>query len=123
MTSELEQRLREALHEDAERARLVNPRGPAALDVRDPLDAPQARWTRRIVAIAAAVALIAAAGIAVIQDGDRSRDVTAGPSTEGDDDQAIADGAVLTPDDMPSGWEPVSQEVAAQWQADEQALD
>ena len=33
MTTDLEQRLREALHEDADGARLVNPDGPPALDV------------------------------------------------------------------------------------------
>ena len=34
MTTDLEQRLREALHEDAQRARLVNPDGPPAPEAR-----------------------------------------------------------------------------------------
>ena len=46
MTTDLEQRLREALHEDAERARLVNPDGPPAPEARRLSDGQHPRRRR-----------------------------------------------------------------------------
>lgn len=76
MRSDLERRLREALHEDAQRARLVSPHGPPAPEERL-LTVEQHRRssTRRLVAAAAAVALVVAAGVAVTQT--REPDLTA----------------------------------------------
>jgi Kelch motif len=80
MTTDLEQRLRDALHEDAERARLVNPNGPPAAEAR-PLSVEQDRWhsPRKLVAVAAAVALLAAATLAVIQNRDDGQDLDTAP--------------------------------------------
>ena len=78
MSSDLEQRLREALHNDATRARLVNPERPVDPDARSlPGAQHPARSPQRLVAAAAAIALIAAAG-AVVFDYARDRD----PDTE-----------------------------------------
>lgn len=69
MTTELERRLREALHEDAERARLVNPDGPPVPEARPLSDGqPRQRRARGLVAAAAAGALIAGAVVVAIQD-------------------------------------------------------
>ena len=76
MNSDLEQRLREALHDDAARARLINPDRPAESDPRLlPGAQHRARSPRRLVAAAAAIALIAAAGAAVWFENTRDRDV------------------------------------------------
>jgi hypothetical protein len=122
MSTELEQRLREALQEDAERAQLVNPAGPPAPEARElTVDQHRRPSARKVVAVAAAVALLAAvAGVAVTQDRDRSPDVTYAGDPE---DQALADGAVLTEDDMPLGWEAAPPEVEAQWQREADDLD
>jgi hypothetical protein len=124
MTTELEQRLREALQEDAQRAQLVNPDGPPAPEARQlALDQPRRPSARKVVAAAAAVALLAAvAGVAVTQDGDGGPDVTASLQVD-PEDQAIAAAAVLTPADMPSGWEAAPPEVEAGWQAEAEDLD
>ena len=51
MTTDLEQRLREALHEDAERARLVNPNEPPAPEVRSlTVDQHRRHSARKLVA-------------------------------------------------------------------------
>lgn len=124
MSSELERRLREALHEDAERARLVNPDRPADPDARPlPIAQPPGRSPRRLVAVAAAAALIAAAGVAVIQDRDQSSGVTTSQGPEDPESQAIADDAVLTPDDMPLGWVAAPPEIEEQWQTSHDDLD
>ncbi len=70
MISELERRLSEAFHEDAQHARLVNPEQPAELDSW-PLSDTRDRGNRRgwIVAVAAATTLIVVAGVALIQHG------------------------------------------------------
>jgi hypothetical protein len=121
--TDLEQRLRDALHDDAERARLVHPHRPVDLDVRPlPIAARPSRSTRRLVAVAAAVAVIAAAGVAVIQDQDRPPSVTTSAGPE-DPDQAIADSAVLTADDMPIGWVPAPPKVEERWQTSQDDLD
>jgi hypothetical protein len=121
MTTELEQRLRDALHEDSERARLVNPAGPPVPAPRElARDQPRRRSGRNLVAIAAAIALIAAAGVAVIQDGDRGPDLTYVGDPE---DQAIVDAAVLTSGDVPIGWEAAPREVDERWQAEEDDLE
>lgn len=70
MTTDLEQRLREALHGDAQRARLANPDRPAD-PAAQPLmaDSPRTgRLARRHVAAAAAIVLVIVAGVAVIQN-------------------------------------------------------
>jgi hypothetical protein len=124
MTTELEQRLREALQEDAQRARLVNPGGPPAPEARQlAVDQPRRPSARKVAAVAAAVVLLAAvAGVAVTQDGDAGPDVTASLQVD-PEDQAIADAAVLTPADMPSGWEAAPPEVEARWRAEAEDLD
>ena len=72
MNGDLEQRLREALHDDAERARLLNPDRPADPDDRSlPGAQHPARSSRRLVAAAAAIVLIAAAGTVVWFHNDR----------------------------------------------------
>jgi hypothetical protein len=128
MSTDLEQQLRDALHEDAERARLVHPHGPPPPEAR-PLSATEQRprSARKLIAVAAVIALIAAASVAVMNL-DRSPDVTSTPGptpaiTEELEDQAIADGAVLTPEDMPLGWEAAPPQVEAQWQTEEDDLD
>src|SRR5687767_5318917 len=73
MSTDLEQRLRDALQEDAERARLVNPDGPPVPEAGPLSVADHGGWTpRRLVAVAAAIVLIVAASTAVIQDRDPS---------------------------------------------------
>src|SRR5262245_43961093 len=82
MTTDLEGRLRAALHEEAQRARLVNPDRPSAPHAVSMLETPQrARSGRRLVALAAAavVVAIAAAGIAIRIE-DRSRVATTAPT-------------------------------------------
>lgn len=76
MSTELERQLRDALHEDAQRARLLNPDGPPPpveweLDV----DVPRRTSPRRIVAVAAAVALIAGVTVAILRDDEDAPDV------------------------------------------------
>jgi len=67
MTTELEQRLRDVLREDAARAHLVNPDRPADPHTRLVAVAQQsASLPRRLVAVAAAIVLVALAGVAVI---------------------------------------------------------
>jgi hypothetical protein len=70
MITELERRLSEAFHEDAQHARLVNPEQPTELDSW-PLSDTRDRGNRRswIVAVAAATTLIVVAGVALIQHG------------------------------------------------------
>ena len=103
MTSELEQRLREALNEDAERARLVNPDRPPAADARRLSDGQHPRRpARRLVAVAAAIVLVVAAGVAVIQDREREPDVTTeDPMTAVFEDLSLGDAEVYT--DIPPG--------------------
>lgn len=81
MSTDLEARLREALHVDAQRARLVNPQSPPARDVVSISEAPpRSRSGRRLVALAAAIALIVGAGVVIFQDArDRTGDVTTSP--------------------------------------------
>jgi hypothetical protein len=126
---DLEQRLRDALRDDAQRARLVNPDRPVEPRARPlPVTPRPGRLPRRLVAVAAAVALVAAMGVAVIQDRDRPSDVTTSsdatqvPRPDARD-QAIADGAVLRPDDVPRGWEPAPPADEAARQAKEDDLD
>ena len=81
MTTDLEARLREALRDDAQRARLVNPNRPPAPNVVPISETPsRAHSGRRLVAVAATIALIAAAGVALVQiAGNRTTDVTTTP--------------------------------------------
>ena len=80
MTTDLEQRLRDALHEDAERARLVNPNGPPVPEARPlAVDQHRRRSPRKLVAVAAAVVLLAAATVAVIQNRDDDHDLDTAP--------------------------------------------
>jgi hypothetical protein len=76
MNSDLEQRLREALHRDAARARLVNPNRPATSDTRSvPGAQRRTRSSKGRVAAAAVIALIAAVGAGVWFMNARDRDV------------------------------------------------
>ncbi len=103
MTSELEQRLREALHEDAERARLVNPDAPPTSDAGRLSDGQHPRRpARRLVAMAAAIVLVVAAGVAVIRDREREPDVTTeDPMTAVFEGLSLGDAEVFT--DIPPG--------------------
>jgi hypothetical protein len=75
MSTELERRLREELHQDAERAVLLNPDAPPVPETRPLSDGPEPRRpARKIVAVAAAIALVAAVGVAVTRDRDRDRE-------------------------------------------------
>ena len=67
MSTDLEQRLRDMFHEDAERARLVNVDGPPAPEARPLGTVEPSRWSaRRVAAIAAVMVLIAIATAAVL---------------------------------------------------------
>jgi hypothetical protein len=82
MTPDLESQLREALHEDARRARLANPDWPPAPDLVPMSETPRrARTGRRLVALAAAaiVVALAVAGIAISND-DPSRVASTAPT-------------------------------------------
>jgi hypothetical protein len=124
MSTDLERRLRDALHEDAQRARLVNPDAPPVDDA-SPLSESERprRSVRALVAIAAAFALIVAAGAAVIQSRGGEPDVTTYSADPEEEDQALADDAVLTPADMPRGWVAAPRAVAERWQQEADDLD
>jgi hypothetical protein len=82
MTTDLESRLRAALHERAQRARLVNPDRPPAPDLVSMSETPRRAHTgRRLVAMAAAIAVIAAALVIVQTTGHRTTHVTVTPTT------------------------------------------
>ena len=83
MSTDLEHRVREALHERAQRARLVHPDQPPGPEVVSISETPlRARSGRRLVALAAAIALIAGAALVVIKTaGHRTTHVTTTPST------------------------------------------
>lgn len=84
-SSDLEQRLREALHRDASRARLVNPDRPADRDTSlVPALQHTPRSPQRVVAAAAAIALIATAGAVLLNNArDRDAEVTTSPDLAG----------------------------------------
>jgi hypothetical protein len=100
MTTDLEGRLREELHEDAQRAQLVNPDRPPAPDVLSMSETRRrARSGRRLVALAAAaiVVAIAAAGIAIrIENPSRVATTAPTPTTAPPDDK----GCPLTAEDV-----------------------
>src|SRR5215207_8468814 len=98
MTADLEQRLRDALHEDAERARLLNPDAPPAPDARPLSDGPrQRRSSRKLVAVAAADVLVVAAGVAVVQEREQEPDVTTeDPVAKAFEDLSVGDAEVFT---------------------------
>src|SRR6187551_2160889 len=82
MTTDLERRLRVALHADAARARLANPNRPPTAEMMLLLsNSPRrARSGRRLAAVAATVALTAAAGVVLVHNGrERAPDVTTSP--------------------------------------------
>jgi hypothetical protein len=82
MTTDLEGRLRELLHEDAQRARLVNSDRPPGPDVVWLSETPmRARSGRRLVALAAAIAVVASAGVVVVRTAVHRRAVPATLST------------------------------------------
>ena len=99
MSSDLEQRLREALHDDAARARLVNPDRPADPDERSlPGAQHPARSPRRLVAAAAAIVLIAAAGAVVWFNNARDRDVGVTTAPDPDSTTVTTESATTTPE-------------------------
>jgi hypothetical protein len=74
MSTDLEQRLRAALHGDAERARLVNPGGPPILGPPEPaVERPRRRGVRWI-AVAAVIGLLAAVGALTMLEDDQRVD-------------------------------------------------
>lgn len=79
MTTDLEQRLRVAFREDAERARLVNPTGPVDADEQPP-GPPQRTRTARWLVAAAVLLVVAGVGVLQVRDGDEGdREVTTSP--------------------------------------------
>ena len=74
MTADLEQRLRDALHEDAERAHLLHPDAPPALDAQRLAVDQRRRRPRKLVAVAAVVALLALVGALAALDDDQQVD-------------------------------------------------
>ena len=75
MSTDLEQRLRDALHEDAERARLVNPNEPPALGTMRLSNVDERRWsTRTVVAVAAVIVLVALAAALTLFGDDQKVD-------------------------------------------------
>jgi hypothetical protein len=81
MTTDLERRIREALHEDAQHARLANPDEPPIRGSRPVSDLPQRARSRRVAASAAAALVVALVVAAVtIRNDDPSRITTTGPT-------------------------------------------
>lgn len=77
MSTDLERELRKALHEDAHRARLVNPDGAPATEPRDLAATHDRRWSMRTLAVAAAVfALVALVAAVTRLDDDQVVDTT-----------------------------------------------
>jgi hypothetical protein len=75
MSTELERRIREALHDDAQRARLVNPDGPRASEPQAlSVDRGGQRGRRWIAVAAAAVAVLALIGALTLLDDDQDVD-------------------------------------------------
>jgi hypothetical protein len=83
MNTDLEGRLREALHEDAQHAQFVNPDRPRIPEVVSISEKPRrARSNRRIVAFAAAIALVVAAAAVIVRSAEhRKAAVSITPST------------------------------------------
>ena len=109
----------------AGRAHLLDLDAPPSADVRSRWHEGPTHRLRLWVAVAAAIALIAV-GVAIIQDRDGEPDVAMG-IVDGDD-QALADAAVLTAEDVGAGrdidegWVAASPEQETQRGADEDAL-
>ena len=76
MSTELEQRLREALHEDAQRARLVSAGGPPAPEARPLIVEPHWRRPARWLAAAAVASVLALVGALTLLDDDQAVDTT-----------------------------------------------
>jgi hypothetical protein len=113
--------LMDRLRDDMAASGLASERAPV-IDLDGPLTAPTrsddgAQRLRRLVAVAAAIAVIAV-GVVMVQRQDREPNVTSGINP---DDQALADMAVLTPEE--GGWPLASPEQEAQLRAEEDALD
>jgi hypothetical protein len=110
---------------EAGRAHLLDLDAPPSAEARSRWHEGRTHRLRRWVAVAAAIALIAV-GVAMIQDRDGEPEVATG-IVDGDD-QALADAAVLTPEDVGAGrdiddgWVAASPEEEAQRRADEDAL-
>jgi hypothetical protein len=84
-----------------------------------PLSAGGGAFRRRSsVWLAAAVVALFVAGVALVQSGEDAPDL----ATESEDDQALAELAMLTSDDVGRAWAPASSEEEAQHRADEDAL-
>ena len=84
MITELERRLMDAFHEDAQRARLVNPDHPAVSTSRDGQDAPhmQHRGRRWMLVAAATIAVLGLGllAVAAVQDPDSVQTDTVPPT-------------------------------------------
>src|SRR5688500_17089256 len=105
MSIDLERQLREALHEDAQRARLVNPDRPVAPEARPlPQGEPPRRTARRLVAVAAAIVLIAAAAMAVNQDRQPDPDVDTISPPDNEDD--VSTDTTLDPAELFAAYPP-----------------
>jgi hypothetical protein len=91
MSTDLERRLRAALHEDARRARLVHPDSPPHLQPRTSPEGEAPRRSARFVAAAAAIALIAAVAVAVLRDRDPAADVDVISPPDRRDEQVSTD--------------------------------
>jgi hypothetical protein len=85
MSTDLERRLRDALHADAQRARLVNPDRPRTTHIASLSDTPlRRRPGRRLVALAAAaIVVVAVSTTALLRNDNPSRVATTVPTTSG----------------------------------------
>ena len=81
MTTDLERRLRAALHEDAAGARLVNPDGPPAPEARRLAGDEDRPHPSKWIAVAAVVAVLALVGALTLLDADQNVD-TVPPATQ-----------------------------------------
>ena len=105
MISELERRLMDAFHDDAQRARLVNPDHPA-VDVGDGQDAPhvQHRGPRWLLVAAATIVVlgIGLLAVAAVQDPDSGQTDTVPPTPAPSTNPATTTESVLPVDASPA---------------------
>jgi hypothetical protein len=109
MITDLESQLREAMHEDARRARLANPDRPPAPGVVPIWETPRrARSGRRLVALAAAaiVVTLAATGL-IISNDDPSRVASTAPTPATTPPDTAPPPSTTPPDAAPAGFIPL----------------